>query len=111
MVKVRVSGLASWGAATSRGQRPNAERMVSGVLWIRVDLGLCIEDEPHLTRLIDDIGFRDVTGSGAWVRTLGGSDSLLVQAAGQWRSEPTEIARDFDVFSRVGHNVGRCGQT
>ena len=41
------------------------------LLWIRVDLGLCVEDEPHLTRLIDDIGFRDVTSSGAWVRTLG----------------------------------------
>src|SRR5271166_1965907 len=63
--------LPSWRAAARRGQRPNAERMVSGVLWVRVDLGLRLEDEPHLTRLLDDVGFRDVTGSGARVRPLG----------------------------------------
>src|SRR5208337_5038543 len=45
--------------------------MVSGVLWVRVDLGLRLENEPHLTGLLDDVGFRDVTGSGARVRTLG----------------------------------------
>ena len=49
VVKVRVSWLPSWRAATHRGQRPNAERMVSGVLRVRVDLGLRLEDEPHLT--------------------------------------------------------------
>src|SRR5208337_325937 len=71
VVKVRVSRLPSWRAATRRGQRPNAERMVSGVLWVRVDLGLCLENEPRFARLIDDVGFRDITGSGARVRTLG----------------------------------------
>src|SRR5208282_1022287 len=71
VVKVRVIWLPCWRAATRRGQRPNAERMVSGVLWVGVDLGLRLEDKPHLTGLLDDVGFRDVTGSGARVRTLG----------------------------------------
>ena len=45
--------------------------MVFGVLWVGVDLGLCLKDEPRLARLLDDVGFRDTTGSGARVRTLG----------------------------------------
>src|SRR5580698_8882772 len=71
VVKVRVSGLPRRRAATSRGQRPNAERMVFGVFWVGVDLRLCLEVEPRLARLLDDVGFRDITGSGARVRTLG----------------------------------------
>jgi hypothetical protein len=45
--------------------------MVFGVFWVGVDLGLCLEVEPRLARLLDDVGFRDITGSGARVRTLG----------------------------------------
>src|SRR5208337_1107474 len=70
VVKVRVCWLPCWRAATRWGQRPNAERMVFGVLWVGVDLGLCLEDEPRLARLLDDVGFRDITGSSARVRTL-----------------------------------------
>ena len=45
--------------------------MVFGVFWVGVDLGPCLEDEPCLARLLDDVGFRDITGSGARVRALG----------------------------------------
>jgi hypothetical protein len=45
--------------------------MVFGVFWVGVDLGPRLENEPRLARLLDDVGFRDITGSGARVRTLG----------------------------------------
>ena len=40
-----------------------------------------------------------------------GSDLLLVQAVGQGRMEPPEIARGSEIFRPVGHEVELCGPT
>jgi hypothetical protein len=49
-----------------RSDSPIASYLERMVFEVGVDLGLCLEDEPRLARLLDD-----VTGSGARVRTLG----------------------------------------
>ena len=54
-----------------RSDSPIASYLERMVFEVGVDLGLCLEDEPRLARLLDDVGFRDITGSGARVRTLG----------------------------------------
>ena len=69
------------------------------------DLGLRLEDEPHVTGLLDDVGFRDVTGSGARVRTLGRALSEQRQVVCVGRSTPRPKRR----LGREGAPLGQRG--